>query len=179
MGPGKKGDPDSFAVCTTEYQVAICKKAGTWLGSADYSPDSGVPAKYNFSAFPAGSDTCNIFVAHVACSATAFVPAINGIRHSYPPVANQWAGTLTTSFTSFSNEIPGWLLKPAAAYPEPGFIIAHPSTTPTGEGHCAIIDYDGGGIGAGTSGTVNKNYPYFWDGTSRYRTYDAANTPLP
>ena len=35
----------------------------------------------------------------------------------------------------------------------------------------AIIDYDGGGITSGGSGTVNKNYMDFYDGTSRYRQY--------
>jgi hypothetical protein len=39
-------------------------------------------------------------------------------------------------------------------------------------GHCAIIDDDGGGIGAGSdSGTVNKNYLDFYDNTSGCRIY--------
>jgi hypothetical protein len=56
---------------------------------------------------------------------------------------------------------------------KPGSIIAHPNPFPDDAGHCAIVDYDGEAIGAGSdSGTVNKNYLEFFDGTSAYQTYD-------
>ena len=174
LGPGKRGEPNAFGVCSSQMQINLCDRAESWLGSTAYDPANGVTAQYGFSAFPPGSDTCNMFCAHMGCSVGATVPAINGVRHSYPPLANQWAGTLSTDIipgAPFSSAIHNWSLLPATSNPEPGFIIAHPSATPTGEGHCAILDYDGWGIGAGASGTVNRNYKDFYDGTSRYRTY--------
>jgi hypothetical protein len=174
MGPGKKGDPDAFGVCDTQMQVSIRNEADRYLGSPAYASTVTIPPEYGFSGFGITGNAvirCNIFVAHRCCAVGATVPAINGVFHSYPPLANQWAGVESTSHIpfNFSTAISGWPILSAGTYPQPGFIIAHP--VPSDAGHCAIIDYDGGGIGAGVSGTVNKNYPDFYDGTSRMRTY--------
>jgi len=65
--------------------------------------------------------------------------------------------------------IQGWPLLSPSTMPQPGWIIAHPDAGDAG--HAAIIDWDGLGIGAGTSETVNKNYTEFFDGTARARKY--------
>jgi hypothetical protein len=175
MGPGRKGQPDSFGVCDTQTQINIRNEANGYLGSTAYASTVTIPAEYGFSGFGTTRNAiirCNIFVAHRCCAVGATVPAINGVFHSYPPLANQWAGVMSTShipFSSFTTAITGWPLLSGTSYPQPGFIIAHPD--PSDAGHCAIIDYDGGGIGAGVSGTVNKNFQYFYDGTSGTRTY--------
>ena len=176
MGPGRKGQPDAVGVCDTQKQIDIRNEAKRYLGSPAYASDVSVPAEYGFSAFGTTGNAiirCNIFVAHRCCAVGATVPAINGVFHDYPPLANQWAGVQSTSHIpfNFTTAITGWPLLSADTYPQPGFIIAHPD--PEDAGHCAIIDYDGGGggIGAGTSGTVNKNYREFYDGTSRCRQY--------
>ena len=182
MGPGRKGQPDAFGVCDTQKQVDIQGEAKRYLGSPAYAATTPVAAEYGFGAYPASGNSiirCNIFVAHRCCAVGATVPPINfglGITtgnpglNAYPPRANQWAGIETTApFTIGTTYIAAWDFLATSTYPQPGFIIAHPQ--PGDAGHCAIIDYDGGGIGAGTSGTVNKNYPDFYDGTSRFRFY--------
>jgi hypothetical protein len=184
MGPGRKGQPDAFGVCDTQKQVDIQVEAKRYLGSTAYEANTPVPAEYGFGAYPASGNSiirCNIFVAHRCCAVGASVPAINfglGITtgnpgvNAYPPRANQWAGIETTApFTIGTTYIAGWDLQAPNTYPQPGFIIAHPNPQPGDAGHCAIIDYDGGGVGAGISGTVNKNYTEFYDGTSRFRFY--------
>lgn len=187
MGPGRKGQPDAFGVCDTQKQVDIQAEAKRYFGSPAYGPTTSVPAEYGFGAYPATGNSiirCNIFVAHRCCAVGATVPAINGngFTSFYPPLANQWAGiedctphweqvynlTFGVPWLPTTN-ISGWPILATTANPQPGYIIAHPQ--PGDAGHCAIIDYDGGGIGAGTSGTVNKNYPDFYDGTSRFRLY--------
>lgn len=152
-GLGCVGDPDAVGVADTQFQVDFSALARTWLGSTNYPLAGVVPADYGFSEFPAGAYKCNIFVAHRAVQAGAVVPAINGYLHNYPPTANQWAGTASTDpILPFVYTIDHWLLE-NTAYPQPGFIVAHPD--PSGPGHVGIVDYDGEGIGAGTSGTVN------------------------
>jgi len=173
MGPGKKGDPDEIGVCDTQMQISIRNEANNYLGSTAYASNVTIPAEYGFSGFGTTGNAiirCNIFVAHRCCAVGATVPAINGIFHSYPPLANQWAGATSTSHIPgvFSTSITGWPLL-SNSFPQPGYVIAHPDTSDAG--HCAITDYDGGGIGAGVSGSVNKNYPDFYDGTSGIRTY--------
>jgi len=179
MGPGRMGQPDSFGVCDTQIQINIRNEANSYLGSTAYAENVTVPAEFGFSAYGTAGNAiirCNLFVADCSCAVSATVPAINGIFHHYPPVANQWAGVQSTSHVAgyFTTGIAWWPLLsagtlPNGEFPQPGFIIAHPDTSDAG--HCAIIDYDGGGIGAGVSGTVNKNYKYFYDGTSAVRTY--------
>lgn len=136
---------------------------------------------YGFSAEPknpANAIRCNIFVAHRGCAAGSTVPAINGtgITSFYPPLANQWAGIQNCNpyvqrlLGIVSYGIYQWSLA-SSVNPQPGFVIAHPDPANAGwgglqAGHCAIIDYDGKGIGAGVSGDVNKRYDNFYDGTA-------------
>lgn len=69
-----------------------------------------------------------------------------------------------------TTDIDNWTLL-TTPYPQPGFIVGHPSAS--GPGHVGIVDYDGHGIGAGSvSGTVNKKYGLFLDGTSGFRKYE-------
>ena len=168
-GLGEAGDPDAFGIADTPIQLAIVTAARSRLGSSDCAELATLPAAWGFAAFPADSDKCNIFVAHMAMEAGATVPAINGIIHDYPPTANQWAGTADThSFEpGVQTDIDHWELE-TSPYPQPGFIVAHP--TPDGPGHVGIVDYDGEGIAAGVA-TVNRNYTVFWDGTSGLRRY--------
>ena len=88
-----------------------------------------------------------------------------------PPTANQWAGTQDTHLLILGTQtdIEQWTLVSSPAYPQPGFIVAHPNDQ--GPGHVGITDYDGEGIGAGTSGTVNKNFD-FLGGDSNWRQYE-------
>lgn len=174
VGPGQKGQRDYFGVCDTQIQIDLRNQALSFLGSTAYAFNQDVPAQYGFSDSPANTIysyvRCNLFVGDMGCAVGATVPAINGYTHHYPPVANQWAGIQSTShILPFITSITGWPLLDSTAYPQPGFIMAHP--VPGDQGHCAIIDYDGGGITSGGSGTVNKDYPDFYDGTSRYRQY--------
>jgi len=172
-GPGSKSMPDSIGVCDTQSQIAICREAQTFYASTYYAPSNAVPPQYGFAGFSTESPTrCNIFVAHRAVAAGAAVPAINGHTNPYPPLANEWAGIEDTSiWPGDPTFIEGWPILPVGARPQPGWIIAHPDPAWNQSGHVAITDYDGEGIGAGTSGTVNKRYEEFWDGTSRLRRY--------
>lgn len=170
-GLGKVGEPDAFGVADTQWQVEFSALARTWLGSTNYPYDGVVSADYGFPEYPANSYKCNIFVAHRAVEAGAVVPTISGFLNEYPPTANQWAGTEYThspipwDLTYISH----WVLEDSA-YPQPGFVIAHPSSF--GSGHVGVVDYDGIGIGAGYSGTVNKQFNKFYDGTSGFRRYE-------
>jgi hypothetical protein len=173
-GPAKKSDPESIGICDTEIQIAICRQAQTFYGSTTYAGENPLPAQYGFPAFGTSNNSiirCNIFVAHQATAAGAVVPAINGYFNEYPPLANEWAGLEDTSiWPGDPTFIEGWPILASDTRPQPGWIIGHPK--PGDAGHCAITDYDGEGIGAGTSGTVNKRYEPFWDGTSRLRRYE-------
>lgn len=170
-GYGKAGDPDAFGVTDTQIQISIRNAAKGFLGSTAYPYGGVVSAQYGFPEYPANTYKCNIFVAHRAEQAGADVPAINGIPAEYPPLANEWAGTEDTHpfIPGFQTDIDNWTLL-TTSYPQPGFIVGHPSAS--GPGHVGIVDYDGHGIGAGVSGTVNKKYPAFLDGTSGFRRYD-------
>jgi hypothetical protein len=182
MGPGRKGQPDSFGVCDTQKQIDIRNEAKRYLGSPAYGSDTPVPPEFGFSGFGTEGNArvrCNIFVAHRCCAVGATVPAINGngITSFYPPLANQWAGIQNCrpfplnpiDISGPTYDIDHWSAA-SLVNPQPGFIIAHP--IPDDAGHCGIIDYDGGGIGAGSSYpfTINKKYE-FYDGTSRWRQY--------
>lgn len=179
MGPGKKGHLDSIGICGTLMQGAIRNEANKYLGSPTYNGlTTPIPPEFGFSGYPAipisssgDPDRCNIFVAHRCCAVGATVPAINGLRNSYPPNANQWAGIQSASLIpfNFTTAISNWPLLSAGTFPQPGYVIAHPK--PGDSGHCGIVDYDGGGIAAGQSGTVNKKYQDFQDGTSLMRNY--------
>ena len=105
--------------------------------------------------------------------AGASVPAINGYDFDYPPLANQWAATMDSKWwvPGFQTDISSWaLLSTDSGLLQPGWMIAYPRVDDAG--HVAITDYDGEGIGAGQSGTVNKRFKKFWDGTSRVRAYE-------
>jgi len=178
IGPGIIGEPDSVGVCDDQEQIDLCRKAQELFGSRKYDPLVAVEAEYGFPEHPASPSAlrCNIFVAHVGVSAGLNIPKINGYFNEYPPLANEWAGIEWTGvhptpgeFFAFSL-IPNWPILLGEDKPQPGWIIAHPS--PGDAGHVGIIDYDGGGIGAGISGTVNKNFEEFFDGTSKYRKYE-------
>jgi len=175
-GPGKKDQPDCIGVCDTQIQITICRETQNFYGSEIYAGWNVLPAQHGFPEYPASGNSvmrCNIFVAHRATVRGAVVPKINGFFNEYPPLANEWAGIEDTSiWPGDPTRIAGWPILPSATYPQPGWIIAHPQ--PGDAGHCAITDYDGEGIGAGTSGTVNKKYLEFWDGTSRLRMYQPA-----
>jgi len=170
-GPGKKGEFDTIGVADTQSQIDIRNSAKDYLASEDYAYNVVVTAAYGFAEFGVDTLKCNIFVAHMAESAGADVPAINGIFSDYPPLANEWAGAEDTCplIPGFQTTIEDWPLLAGTNAPQPGYIIAHPKVGDSG--HVAIIDYDGGGIGAGMSGTVNKLFPDFYDGTSRDREY--------
>jgi hypothetical protein len=172
-GPGKKGDPDCIGVCDTQIQIDICREAQKFYGSEAYAASNVLPAQYGFPAYPTSGNSiirCNIFVAHRATAAGAVVPKINGYFNEYPPLANEWAGLEDTGAPGIPTYISHWKLSVTSDKPQPGWIIAHPK--PGDAGHCAITDYDGEGIGSGESGTVNKNYIEFWDGTTGIRQYD-------
>ncbi len=170
-GPGLVGDADAIGVVDAQIQIALRNTAKSYLGNASYARYCVVPALFGFPEYPDPSWKCNIFVAHRAMQVGATVPAINGIPATYPPTANEWAGTEDTHLfiLGFQNDIDNWVLLPSSAYPQPGFIIGHPAAS--GSGHCGIVDYDGRGIGAGEN-TVNKNYYQFLDGTSGLRVYE-------
>ena len=171
-GPGVAGEPDAFGVTDTQIQIDIRDSAKGFLGSTAYPYDGIVSAQYGFPEYPADTYKCNIFVAHRAEQAGADVPAINGVPATYPPLANEWAGTEDTHplIPGFQTDIDGWTLIPSVTYPQPGFIVGHPNAS--GSGHVGIVDNDGNGIGAGVSGTVNKDYTSFLDGTSGFRKYE-------
>jgi len=172
-GPGQRGAPDCIGVCDKQIQIDICREAQRFYASTVYAGENVLPAQYGFPEYPASGNSiirCNIFVAHRCTAVGAIVPKINGNFFEYPPLANEWAGIEETG-APIPTYIQRWPIV-LAEMPQPGRIVAHPQ--PGDAGHCAITDYDGEGIGAGISGTVNKNYEEFWDGTSRMRYYDPA-----
>lgn len=141
--PKKAGTPDCFGVVDTDWQLALIAHSRSNLGSTAYA--------YALENYPLGEATpkCNLFVARVAAEAGVVVPWINkgtyGIK-TYPPVANQWAGTLP-------GNIVGWAIAPASFYPQPGWIVAN---SDPGMGHVGVIDYDGAWISAGPK-NINRN----------------------
>ena len=173
FGPGVKGEPDLIGVCYKQIQIDRCKEAQGFYASEEYAARFVVPAQYGFPEYPASGNSvirCNIFVAHRATAGGAVVPKINGFFNEYPPLANEWAGIEDTSvWPGDPTHIENWPILSSTTRPQPGWIIAYPRTGDAG--HVAITDYDGEGIGAGQSGTVNKLFFQFWDGTSRLRYY--------
>jgi hypothetical protein len=175
IGPGRRGQPDVFGVVDDPLQISVSREAAKFTGSKVYPLGGNVAAQYGFSQFKRDTLKCNIFVAHRATAAGAPVPPIHGGRtglRAFPPVANEWAGIADTGIKpGFPQYIFNWVLLPTNALPQPGWIIAHPQ--PGDSGHCAIHDYDGIGVGAGSdSSQVTKNYNQFFDGTSRYRWFN-------
>jgi hypothetical protein len=185
IGPGLVGEADSLGVCDEQVQIDLCRKAQELFGSRKYDSQYDLPAEFGFADFPSdgnGVMRCNIFVAHVAVDAGLIVEDINGIFNSYPPLANEWANAEGTKYNPIVFDpitdvaiIPHWKLLNISEKPQPGWIIGHPQVDDAG--HVGIIDYDGNGMGAGSSGTVNKNYDEFFDGSSRYRKYTSERFP--
>ena len=101
------------------------------------------------------------------------MPFINGSWTSYPPTANQWANTQVES-DGTKKAIPNWTLLGVSDKPQPGWIVAFPRAGTSG--HVGILDYDGVGIGAGTS-IVSKRFEFYdttdpdKDGATRHRKY--------
>jgi hypothetical protein len=174
-GYGKVGHTNAFGVADTQMQIDIRNAAKDFLGSVAYRPAVAVPPQYGFDEVPAGANKCNIFVAHRAVQSGAVVPLTGGNLGEYAPSADQWAGVDDTHPLlplGLQTDIGSWTLLATPTYPEPGFIVAHPDPAPDRSGHVGIVDHDGQGIAAGTSGTVNKKYPPFLDGTSGFRKYE-------
>jgi hypothetical protein len=176
-GPGKAGFTDCVGVAQSLKEYAFLLEARNFLASTAYDPEFTLPAQYGFPAYPnegASTDRCNIFVAHRGVAAGLNIPKINGYFFEYPPIANQWSGVSDSKWWTpvFDSDIDDWNLWQNIELftMKPGMIIATPNQG--GIGHCAIVDYDGEGIGAGSSGTVNKNYPFFIEeGGPRFRSY--------
>jgi len=139
----KKGENDCFGVVDEGWQIDVRDEAKDGLGATAYAFRASNPP------LPRRSNKCNLFVAHKASDGGATVPWINGVWpfSSYPPVANQWAGTEVKN-------IPNWTLLGPQTYPQPGFVIAR--GVPGGTGHTGIIGYDGAWISAGSK-DVNRN----------------------
>jgi len=187
-GDGKIGEPDAFGVVDDPVQVSILSNAVAALGDITYAATATVEAHGKFQEV--GPDShCNVFVSHKADDAGAIVPLFNGYLPPYdPPTANQWSGTEITVLTGlegqeFNVSIPRWILHPQSEYPQPGFLIAHPSAKPHSSGfvraagHVGIIDYDGIPIAAGSK-LVHKGKDHgLLDQSSRMRSYDPTHDP--
>lgn len=150
----KKGENDCFGVADDQWQINVRQQAWINLGSTAYAravKNGPVPAG------PPGGWKCNLFVAHKETDGGATVPWINsGWVHSFPPSANQWAGTAGTE----QKNIPNWSLLGADAKPQPGYVVARGAST----GHTGILDYDGAWISAGELNVNRKadlREPYY------------------
>jgi hypothetical protein len=162
----KAGQIDCFGVVDSTIQASIANTARSNYGSVAYARSTQWLPSYEM-----GSNKCNLFVAHKATDAGAVVQWINRSVwppfNTYPPSANQWAGTQSTTRVGSSTVIPNWSLLPASSPPQPGWIVAHPAGG--GSGHVGIVHYDGKAVAAGRY-TVNKAYN-FLDGRSLFRNY--------
>ena len=170
-GREKTGRPDAFGVVDTDYQIALRNSAKNMLGNTSYRQACYLPPWMVFPERPNPSNKCNLFVAHRAHESGAVVPLLGGSRGVDPPSANQWAG-LHDTHVPFpllkQTDIGDWTLL-VNPYPQPGFIVAHPSSI--GSGHVGIVDYNGRGVAAGQN-EVNKMSDDFLDGTSGFRKYE-------
>jgi hypothetical protein len=166
----KKDENDCFGVVEGQWQIDVRDEAKKNLGSKAYAKAAANPP------LGIGKWKCNLFVAHKATDGGAVVPWINGgsyyIGTTYPPVANQWAGTEV-------KHIPNWTLLPRETYPQPGWVIAR--GVAGGIGHVGVIGYDGAWISAGGT-DVNRNAdlreayyndedPATPEGPARFRKY--------
>lgn len=157
------GNCDHVGVASTPEQIQLRNVAFSKMGSTNYAESAFLDAAHGFAYVMPRTPKCNFFVAHCAEEAGLNVPAIHGNNPflPYPPLANDWA----TGAVS----IRGWTFLGTGIPPEPGWIVGHPS--PSGMGHCGIVDYDGFGIAAGFS-EVNRRFERFLDGTCGYNRKD-------
>ena len=162
------GDANHIGVASTQEQLNLRSAARSMLGDTGYALRATLPARNGFSAVESGKWKCNAFAADVAISAGLTVPIqhTTGLleTNTYPPVANEWA--------QGDVRIQGWTHLGSSVWPEPGLIVAHPSSD--GPGHVGIVDYDGEGIAAGKQ-TVNRRYDNFLDGSCGYNRYEGQN----
>ncbi len=167
-GSKKKGDYDAIGVADEQWQIALVNEIRNHYASNLYRTNAALAPAHGWPAYGAGTNKCNIFVAHRIRAAGLNLTAINGTLLNYPPLANEWAGTEDTQILVGSpTYIFNWRLLPSDTPRQPGFVIAAPSDP---EGHVGILDYDGRGVQAGTdSGIVNKNFPFLG---SKMRKYD-------
>jgi len=169
----KKGDPDSFGVTETQWQIDLRDKAKSHLGSREYALNV-----WNWPIQP-GRDKCNIFVANMGAEADVYIPWINssGIAPFilFPPVADQWFGApanppANPEYEDLLGEF--WTIT-ADTHPQPGFIVSRGFYS-WGTGHCGIVDYDGRWISASSeTDTINRQANF-----SSERGRDLQNHPL-
>lgn len=144
-GFNKRGAVKSFGVVSDVWQELLRGTALTYLGSEDYLATASLPQKNGFPSYGTGVFKCNIFVAHCIVESGLIVPRTRGFMRRYPPLANDWA--------SASVLIDHWEVVDDDAYPEPGYVVADPSSV--GSGHMGILDFDGQAISAGAN-CVNR-----------------------
>ena len=163
-GPCKAGQRNHIGVASTSGLLLLRNTALSHVGLAEYKYDGHIAACNGFSAIKE-CWKCNRFVADIACEAGFTVPVLHVIQHTwpipdtcFPPLANDWANGNVS--------IAGWTHLGNTAYPEPGFVSAHPN--PHGPGHCGIVDYDGWVISAREFGVTRKAKKML-DGTCGYR----------
>jgi hypothetical protein len=165
-GGGRIGQRDAVGVADSQGQIYLRNEAKCFYASTAYRYEDSIPSAYGWPAYPVETNKCNIFVAHRIRAAGLPLAAINGALKEFPPLANEWGGIEDTEIIiDDPTYIPNWRILPAETKPQPGFIIAYP-TLPTG--HVGVVDYDGTGIAAGSSGTVNKNHPFLGSRMRRY-----------
>ena len=143
----KEGALDAIGVCDSQKKIDIRYNAKINLNSTYYAVGNDI--------YPVGPGFhCNIFVAHKAGDAAATVPWFNGtFPHSYPPVANQWAGVPPdpdNGYPAYEYHFSDWPLLASDSYPQPGMVAGKGFYT-WSTGHCGIVDYDGQWISASGS----------------------------
>lgn len=157
-GHYKVGDHDHIGVASESWQITLRNTAMSHVGSTEYAEKSFLEPRHGFIYCSKDNPKCNFFVAHIAEEAGLHIPGMHGRNPlmPYPPLANDWA--------TVQIAIPGWQHL-STNYPQPGWIVGHPSSS--GSGHCGIVDYDGFTIAAGQN-EVNRRDPRFMDGTCGY-----------
>jgi len=147
----RKGELKAFGVADRTWQLNLRSTAKGYLGSVAYAVETNLPAQYGFPAYEGGYK-CNVFVVHRIVEAGLTVPKIGGHWNEYPPSANQWGNA--------DERIEGWLF--CTNYPEPGWVASEPDNSGSflspRSGHVGIVDFDGYGISAGSSGNVNRKF---------------------
>jgi hypothetical protein len=153
-----EGGHNHIGVTSESWQMTLRYAALAKLNNTEYAESAFLPPRHGFIYCPRDKPKCNFFVAHVAEEAGVGVPGTHGGNPllPYPPLANDWA--------TGAIPIPGWTHL-TTEYPEPGWIVGHPSSS--GSGHCGIVDYDGFAIAAGKF-QINRAYWQFLDGTCGY-----------